>query len=218
MANKIIGNKLDIPTVKVEEDDGERLDDIKLKGTYLGGDASFIIIEDKGESKFIYIGEKFRGYELNRVGERKVVFSKGGKNYYVLLDDEEQKNQKDSYSPHTSNDTSESSSENAQPVSITRDDMNSYIKNPDKIWKNIRIQEIRKNGELNGFRVNYVKRGSFFDKAGLKSGDLIKAINGEEIRSLGDVMRYYTNADTLDSLSLTVERGGSEVELDFSVN
>jgi len=217
LANKFIGDKIDLPPVIPDVDDGQRLDDIRLKGTYLGGDASFIIIEDGGESKFVYIGEKFRGYDLVKVGERKVVFEKEGKNYYVLLDDEESKS---NYEDHNSLDLGQSGSsrEGEGPVTITRDDMNSYIKNPDKIWRNIRIQEIRDGGVLQGFRVNYVKRGSFFDRAGLKSGDVIKAIDGEEIRSLGDVMKYYTNAKTLDSLTLTVDRGGNEVELDFSVN
>ncbi len=202
-----------------KEDDGEKLNGIRLKGTYLGGDASFIIIEDGGESKFIYIGEKFRGYRLDRVGERKVVFTKNGKNYYVLLDSESKNRISKSSnlsSPHKSDE--QNSNEDSTSASISRDEMKSYIKNPDKIWNNIRIQEIRKNGQLGGFRVNYVKHGSFFDKAGLRSGDVIKAIDGEEIRSLGDVMKYYTNADSLDSLSLTVERGGREIDLDFSVN
>ncbi len=220
LASKFIGNKQDIPREIPREDDGEKLDNISLKGTYQGGDASFIVIEDGSESKFIYIGDKFRGYRLSRVGDRKVVFEKGGKNYYVLLEDEDK-----SPSSHKSSniDTPTSSSESnaldsGGPISLTRDEMNEYIKNPDKIWNNIRIQEMRKNGQIDGFRVNYVKHGSFFDKAGLKSGDVIKAIDGNEIKSLGDVMKYYTNVDTLDSLSLTVLRGGSEIELDFNVN
>ncbi len=217
LANKIIGNKVEIPQEKPTEDDGQKLENIKLKGTYLGGDASFIIIEDGGESKFIYIGEKFRGYELNRVGERKVVFEKNGKNYYVLLDSEEQQHYNQHNSSASTHDASESQSDDS-PVTLTRSEMKSYLKNPDKIWNNIRIQEMRRNGELVGFRVNYVKKGSFFDKAGLRSGDVIKSIDGNEIHSLGDVMKYYNNADNLESLSLTVLRNGQEKELDFSVN
>ncbi len=217
LANKIIGNKVEIPQEKPTEDDGQKLEDIKLKGTYLGGDASFIIIEDGGESKFIYIGEKFRGYELNRVGERKVVFEKNGKNYYVLLDGEEEKRQRQHQSSFSGGGASSQEDEDT-PVSLTHEEMKSYLRNPDKIWNNIRIQEMRREGELVGFRVNYVKRGSFFDKAGLRSGDVIKAIDGNEIHSLGDVMKYYNNADNLESLSLTVLRNGQEKELDFSVN
>ena len=219
LANKIIGNKEVVVNEPIHEDDGEELKGIKLKGTYLGGDASFVIIEDGSESKFVYIGDEFRGYRLDRVGERRVLFKKGGKSYYVLLDDETKSSKsKRSGFDNISKTPSQSTTGSEGSVSISRDEMKSYIKNPDKIWSNIRIQEIRKNGELGGFRVNYVKRGSFFEKAGLRSGDIIKAIDGNEIRSLGDVMKYYTNADSLDTLTLTVLRDGSEIDLDFSVN
>jgi general secretion pathway protein C len=222
LADKFIGKHKATPKTRVDKDDGEKLDNIKLKGTYLGGDASFIIIEDgKSESKFIYIGDDFRGYNLSKVGESKVVFEKGGKNYYVLLNDEENKDKKPEKSPTSDMPPSPEDMEPTPPgtpAAIDRSELNSYIKNPDKIWKNIRIQEQRSNGQISGFRVNYVKKGSFFEKGGLKSGDVIKGIDGSEIKSLADVMKYYTNIESLDSISLTVLRGGSEVELDFSVN
>ena len=219
LANKIVGDKAKVVKVPIREDDGEELKGIRLKGTYLGGDASFVVIEDGSESKFVYIGDRFRGYRLDRVGERKVLFKKGGKSYYVLLDDKKSSPSRSSSHFNTNNNISNQDSQtNGGSINLSRDEMKSYIKNPDKIWSNIRIQEIRKNGELGGFRVNYVKRGSFFEKAGLRSGDIIKAIDGNEIRSLGDVMKYYTNADNLDTLTLTVLRNGSEMDLDFSVN
>ena len=218
LADKIIGSKKMVINETIKDDEGEELKGIRLKGTYLGGDASFIVIEDGSESKFVYIGEKFRGYRLDRVGERKVVFKKGDKSYYVLLDDKKSITSSNFHNVGSSSSNQISQTDSSGSVSISRDEMKSYIKNPDKIWSNIRIQEIRKNGELGGFRVNYVKRGSFFDKAGLRSGDIIKAIDGNEIRSLGDVMKYYTNAENLDSLTLTVLRDGSEIDLDFSVN
>ena len=221
LADKFIGDHKELPKDNVDKNDGQKLDNIKLKGTYLGGDASFIIIEDGSESKFIYIGDDFRGYNLTKVGESKVVFVKAGKNYYVLLNDEENKDKKPALSndgemPPSPEDIEPPSA--GTPVAIARSELTSYVKNPDKIWKNIRIQEQRSNGQIDGFRVNYVKKGSFFEKGGLKSGDVIKGIDGSEIKSLADVMKYYTNIESLDSISLTVLRGGSEVELDFSVN
>ncbi len=217
LAPKIIGrgNKVIKDEPVVVSDDGEQLKNMKLKGTYLGGDASFMIIEDAGKSNFIYIGERYKGYELVRVSERKVGLEKNGKSYYILLQDEENKPTNHlSMAPNMS----EAERIPGTPVMISKHDLNSYIKDPNKIWKNIRIQEQRMNGQISGFRVNYVKKSSFFDKAGLKSGDIIKGIDGNEITSLADVMKYYTNIDSLDSLTLTVERAGEELELDFNVN
>ncbi len=210
-ANVHINNEPMIAT-----DDGEQLKNMKLKGTYLGGDASFMIIEDAGKSSFIYIGEKHKGYELVRVSEKKVSLQKNGKNYYILLRDEENKPSRD-VKPHPGMDDIAPPIPGA-PAIITKKELNSYVKDPNKIWKSIRIQEQRVNGQIAGFRVNYVKKASFFESAGLKSGDIIKGIDGNEITSLADVMKYYTNVDSLESLTLTVERAGEELELDFNVN
>jgi len=216
LAPKIIGN---VNSVVKEEsvvvsDDGEQIKNMRLKGTYLGGDASFMIIEDSGKSNFIYIGEQYKGYELVRVSEKKVGLEKNGKSYYILLRDEENR----APSPHTSHAMSAVEAEPGAPATITKKELNSYVKDPKKIWKNIRIQEQRVNGQISGFRVNYVKKASFFDAAGLKSGDVIKGIDGNEITSLADVMKYYSNIESLESLTLTVERAGEELELDFNVN
>ncbi len=217
LAPKIIGN---VHSVIKEEpvvvsDDGEQIKNMKLKGTYLGGDASFMIIEDSGKSNFIYIGESYKGYELMRVGEKKVGLEKNGKSYYILLRDEENRAPS---RPSTNINMPVADVEPGMPATITKKELNSYVKDPKKIWKSIRIQEQRVNGQISGFRVNYVKKDSFFDSAGLKSGDVIKGIDGNEITSLADVMKYYSDIDSLESLTLTVERAGEELELDFNVN
>ncbi len=217
LASKIIGGvNMPVEPVHPGDDDGEQIKNMKLKGTYLGGDASFMIIEDGGKSDFIYIGEEYKGYELVKVSERKVGLKKNGKNYYVVLSDEENSPSASTY--HDSQTEMHQQRAPGEPAVISHRELKEYIKDPNKIWKNIRIQEQRNNGQISGFRVNYVKKGSFFDTSGLKSGDVIKRIDGNEIKSLADVMQYYTNVDSLDSLSLTVERGGNELELDFSVN
>ncbi len=219
LSSKIIGNEN--TTIKDEpvvgDNDGEEIKNIKLKGTYLGGDASFMIIEDGGNSNFVYIGESYKGYEVVRISEKKVGLKKHGKNYYILLWDEENTSSKTTPSP-LSNVQPTPEPSPGMPASISKEELHTYIKDPNKIWKSIRIQEQRENGQISGFRVNYVKKSSFFDQAGLRSGDVIKGIDGNEITSLADVMKYYTNVDSLESLSLTVERAGEELELDFNVN
>lgn len=196
-----------------------RIKDITLKGTYLEDVNSFIVIEDHLGTTFLYKGDRYMGYVLKEIYENRAVFEKNGKHYDVVI------NEKGSAKPALSSSVSgkysgggASHEDSFEPVSITHDDIQSYIKNPNKIWRNIRIQEIRKHGQIEGFRVNYVKKGSFFDQAGLKSGDVIKAIDGSEIRSLADVMKYYNNIDNLDGLSLTVQRGGEDIDLEFNIN
>lgn len=197
----------------------ERIKDIKLKGTFNSGNESFIVLEDQLGSTFLYKGEKYVGYKLLEIYDERAVLEKGGVNYELIMEDEENKGGgSDATAPTAEGATEASTFVPGQPTKLTRDELNSYIEDPNKIWKNIRIQELRRNGELDGFRVNYVKKNSFFENAGLKSGDVITAIDGKELRSLADVMEYYTNVDSLEALSLRVKRGDQEVDLEFNVN
>ncbi len=218
---KILSTKSSVPVVQQIEATN-RIKDIALKGTYLEGDQSFIVIEDQLGTTFLHKGERYVGYRLVEIYDGRAIFEKNGKNYdLVIEDDEHQKSMHPGSFSSGSGGAASSVHENADafaPVVVTREEIDSYIKNPNKIWRNIRIQEIRKNGQIDGFRVNYVKKGSFFDRSGLRSGDIIKAIDGSEIKSLSDVMKYYNDIKNLDGLSLTVLRGGNEVELEFNIN
>ncbi|HIP02210.1 MAG TPA: PDZ domain-containing protein [Campylobacterales bacterium] len=221
LAKNIIGSSKATESTKQVETHN-RVDDIKLKGTYASEAESFIVIEDNLGTTFLYLTEKYVGYKLIEVYDDRAVLEKNGVKYDIVLEDSD-----DRPSTGRSSKASSQSSEQEQepvefvpgePVELTRAELNTYVKNPNKIWKNIRIQELRKDGTLNGFRVNYVKKGSFFERAGLKSGDVIKGIDGKEIKSLSDVMKYYSNVETLDGLSLSVSRGEEELNLEFNVN
>ncbi len=223
LANSIIGSsKVVAPTKQVETHN--RVDDIKLKGTFASENESFIVIEDNLGTTFLYLTEKYVGYKLIEVYDERAVLEKNGVKYDIVLEDEDHGTpSKSSGNNRSSQSTSKEPEPKlefipGEPVAVTRSELNSYVKNPNKIWKNIRIQELRRDGTLNGFRVNYVKKGSFFESAGLKSGDVIKGIDGKEIQSLSDVMKYYSNIETLDGLSLSVTRGEEELDLEFNVN
>ena len=198
-----------------------RIDDIRLKGTYASQRESFIVIEDNLGTTFLYKNEKYVGYKLIEVYDERAVLEKDGNKYDIVLAEDNGKQDKPGKSTSAKSiEEPETKSEYVpgEPIQITRTEIDSYIKEPNKIWKNIRIQELRKDGQLDGFRVNYVKKGSFFQKAGIKSGDVIKSIEGKEIQSLADVMKYYADIKTLEGLSIGVKRGEEEIDFEFNVN
>jgi general secretion pathway protein C len=99
------------------------------------------------------------------------------------------------------------------PRTLIRD----YTQNLDKIWRNIGIDPEKRGKELLGFRVRFVRRGSPFEKLGLRRGDIITAINGEPLHDLGTVMEAYRSIDSMDGLTLTVKRNNKEVELNYEI-
>jgi general secretion pathway protein C len=87
----------------------------------------------------------------------------------------------------------------------------------DKIWKNIGIVPYREGNALRGFKVRFVRRGSDFEKLGLRRGDIITGINGEPLTDYATPMRLLKSVDTLEGLLLQIRRGNQELEIEYEV-
>lgn len=214
LAKKILDASDDKPVATTTVQSGKKITDFILKGTYVEGHGSFIIIEDNSATEFIYLNEDYQGYKLTHVYENKAIFEKNGQNYEISMNTASPKFS----SPATSTKPKKPkhTSKNAVPVAVSKEDINYYAQNPTKVWNNIRIEDFRTDSGIN-FRVSYVRGGSVFSEIGLKPGDVITSIEGQEIQSMGEVMEYYSKIETLESLSLSIKRGSQEMDLEFKV-
>jgi general secretion pathway protein C len=88
----------------------------------------------------------------------------------------------------------------------------------DDLEKNIGIKEIKNGNDLQGFSIAFIRKGSLFEKLGVKRGDVIKAINGETIDSYEAAFNVYKNISNIDNLTLVIERDKEEMELEYEVN
>lgn len=64
-----------------------------------------------------------------------------------------------------------------------------------------------------GAKITSVSKGSAAEKAGLKAGDIIAKINGEEIDDAGDVSREVRKQKPGDKIDLTIIRDGKEQKI-----
>ncbi len=70
-----------------------------------------------------------------------------------------------------------------------------------------------KNPDGNGLRIADVVSGTPADRAGLKKGDVIKALNGTKITSMKQARRVYGKISPGDQVKLLVERNGWKKEI-----
>src|SRR3954466_12353436 len=70
-----------------------------------------------------------------------------------------------------------------------------------------------KAAEAEGVRVKHVVRGSPADKAGVKEGDAIRAIDGAKAGAPDEVPRAVSDRDPGDTITATVARGGGEITI-----
>jgi general secretion pathway protein C len=217
---QIASNKtLHKPVARPKPKARESIGDLTLQAVYRGPDRSVAVIGRGSGSYVVRLGEEFLGYRLKEVGERFAILEKNGRDYRLEIKETElgKAALPASDSPTPTRPSANKIRQEGDVTIVPRAMIRDYSKNVDKIWKNIGIAPQKKGNQLEGFRVRFVRRGSPFEKLGLRRGDIITAINGEPIHDLETVMELYRSSDTLDELTITVKRNNNEVELNYEI-
>ena len=198
--------------------------DIKLLAIYNASDVTVVTVEYKRKTKVLAKGEEINGFVLEGAGSNYATFSKNAKTYQVnLLISTKGKESIKSAQPSTASASSENKVEGevidaGDHKIVDRSLLDHYAKNMDDIYKNIGIKEIKKGKDLEGFSISFIRRGSPFAKLGIQRGDVIKAINGQKIDSYNAAFDVYKNISNIDNLTLVIQRGKEEMELEYEVN
>ncbi|MEA3290251.1 MAG: hypothetical protein U9Q04_08755 [Campylobacterota bacterium] len=193
---------------------------IVLKAIYAKNDnKGWIIISEKSASvtHILSVGESFKKYTLKSVYPKYVIFEKNSKEYKLTLGKEEKET---AYTVKKEPKTKivKKEIENIDGVyNITKNTVDKYISNPDKIWSQIAINEKMTNGKIDGFEIRNIPSNSIFKKLGLKKGDIIKQVNNTELKSYADAFDIYKKIDSLDVLNFTILRGNKQMEIEYEI-
>lgn len=88
---------------------------------------------------------------------------------------------------------------------VDRAEIDAAIANIDKLYTEVRAVPHFKDGAPNGLKLISVKSGSLFSKLGLKRGDILKKINGNEL-DIKKGLELFNQLKTETQISLEVER------------
>ncbi len=179
-----------------------------------------ITVEKANKTTVLSKGEVIDGFKLISAGEDYVIFKKSSKTFKLSLSKITKQMKRVSNGSHKQTNSMKSSTivETETGVKeIPRKLLSSYIKDSDKIWKDIAIVQNKKNGISNGFKINYVKEGSDFEKLGLKRNDILVEINAEPLNSLSTAMKMFNEINNIENLTLTVIRNGKREEIEYEI-
>ena len=203
----------------------ESMKGIKLLAIYNASDRLVVTVEKGNKTKVLSREEDIDGFVLKSGTLNDASFEKNGQKFTLSLNNSK-KLGGSAQSSSTRSVRSSISSESREKSNIeevdgrkliTRDLLTSYTKDVDKIWKDIGISDNKIDGKLNGFKVNFIKRGSDFEKLGLHRGDILTAINGEELSSYGAAMSFFKEIENIENLTLTVERNGKSEDIEYEI-
>lgn len=98
------------------------------------------------------------------------------------------------------------------PMTIKRSELSSALSDFDRLSKTVGFTRT-----ATGVRLGKVDAGTYFYGLGLRSGDVVTAIDGAPLRGLDDAAGAYARLGSAKKLALDVERGGVRGTLRFAL-
>lgn len=100
---------------------------------------------------------------------------------------------------------------------VDRAFVESLMANPAMLAKQARIVPSQRDGETQGFKFYGIRRGSLPKLLGLKNGDMLTEVNGEEIRSVDKAMSLAMKLRRASNLSVTLVRKGKPITKEIQI-
>ena len=205
---------------------GGSIKDITLLAIYHASDMTVVTVTYKKGTKVLSSGDAINGFVLSGASNNFAIFVKNDKTYKVSLVKSMSSAANASVSPakHPPKPIKKKKKDLGKVTDagdhrvIDRALLEHYASNVDDVYKDIGIGEVKNGKDVVGFRINFVKRDSPFAQLGVRRDDVIKSINGQAIDSYSAAFGVYKNIKDVENLSLVIERGKEEMELEYEIN
>lgn len=100
---------------------------------------------------------------------------------------------------------------------VPRTEVDSALENMSQLFTQIRAVPHFEGGQSVGFRLFAIRRGSLFDRIGLKNGDIIRSINGNEMNDPSKAIALLQELRDARNLDVDVTRNQQPTKLTYSI-
>ncbi len=211
-------NIFGVPAVSSGPIDTEALDrtvlDLKLWGTIVGpGNSSRAVIEagKTGVQHLLRSDEQIQNARIVAIFPEKVILEVDG-NREIL---EMQKWQGSASSPAIPGVAVTGESRNR--LHLKRSQVDEAVQDINNLMKQVRIIPHFTEGKPDGLRITGIQTGSFFNRIGLQSGDIVLGVDGKPIESVDDALKIYTGLKTADAVRLDLRRANREQTIEYEI-
>ncbi len=108
--------------------------------------------------------------------------------------------------------------EGGNHFSVNRNDMKKALEHQQQLLGEIKATPYVQNGVPSGFTLSDIEPGSVFDDLGLQEGDRLTAVNGTELRSVGQAYALMGALQNQNAINITVIRDGVPVQLQYNLH
>lgn len=203
-------------TQEIKEEGLENLEPTSLKITLLGTvvgseEDSFAIIEEKeGKKQALYkVGDSIQSAVVKGILRGKVILTVQGQDRILTIEEE-------AASRRTSEVARKEPIREGESIAVNRSEVEESLKNVHQLLSQARVRPHFSGGKPDGLAIASIKRGSIFEKLGLKNGDIVKGLDGNDIKSPDDVLQMYKKLTLGSEVAIEIERAGEKQTLNYT--
>lgn len=205
-----------VPDLNISSTPAGSVDDLQLMGTITGPwSIARAMIKKKGEKDpqvfALYKVDKnttndVYGYKLVRIGTSKVWLKRDG-----------EKKMLDMFEGKVTGRKRRSSGGKISSKTISRSVLQQKLKNLDSALKGIVAGPYRRGGKIVGYKLKRVRSYNILYKFGLRSGDIIKRVNGHSVNNTGKLYQMWQNLKSENNIKIDYTRRGKLQTLQFNI-
>ena len=100
---------------------------------------------------------------------------------------------------------------------LDRRDVEQVMGDVPKLLSQARAVPYLENGAMKGFRLDFIAPSSFYEKIGLKRGDVLQQVNGVDIRDPGTMLTLFQQLRNEQTVKLDVLRNNQRTAMTFDI-
>lgn len=214
--------------VAPSKDTGVNLDEIgqtslklKLWGTVTGDpETSYAVIENtQNRQQNLYrVGDSVQNATLKMILRSKVVLTHNGRDEMLAMEKIQPSQSTPIRRAIRRSVAPQPGGIRTQRVSLRRSMITDAMQDVSKLMTEIKISpHLGQDGQPSGLAVSNIKPNSIFRRMGLRNGDVLKSIDGQDIRTVDDALRLYESMKSADSISLQIQRRGRDRNIEYNI-
>ena len=208
------------PAVDLEKLEQTRLD-LKLWGTVAAknakdGIARAVIEDQKAKQQGLYqVGDTIQAATISEIFRNSVVLDINGKKEKLTTSEKINARQNAGLPSGYRPEPPAAQTGPEKQISLNRDRVDKALENLNQLMSEVKIRPYFQDGEPSGFIVANMARDSIVRDLGLKTGDIVTGINGQDIKTADDAMAFYERLRAGEKLSIQLKRRGRPETIEY---
>lgn len=198
--------------------------DVTLFGTLVSTDPEYSIASIAKNTADAFplnygIGDKLEDATIVAIENRRVTIRRStGAEEHLVVEEDAKPAPRASAGGSESSEDDQVSKDGENSYTVDRELVDKYLADMDALSRMGRaIPHRGPDGQIDGYRLSGIRRGSVGEKLGIRNGDIVHAVNGQELTSVQSAMGAYGSLQNDSNFSFEVTRRGQKMSLKYEI-